>query len=218
MHVFLFYSKIVIEYDWGSVELGEGQLRFPVEIGGYIRMDNNLEKPRKKLSDACDIGEFTMGVVVVGGIVVGMIGLVPDFVTFWQNRSVPGAFMEFLGRVSLIVIGIEFAKMLCKPTTANIIEVLIFVISRQMIIDHQPPEDMLKSVIAICLLFLFRRIMLVTRPDEVHHHVPNILKALRLAQTKEFRKAMEELEEGEVNKEVEEQKEEEPDMNNFWED
>ena len=181
-------------------------------------MDNNLEKPRIKLSDACDIGEFTMGVVVVGGIVVGMIGLVPDFVTFWQNRSVPGAFMEFLGRVSLIVIGIEFAKMLCKPTTANIIEVLIFVISRQMIIDHQPPEDMLKSVIAICLLFLFRRIMLVTRPDEVHHHVPNILKALRLAQTKEFRKAMEALEEGEVNKEVEEQKEEEPDMNNFWED
>ena len=181
-------------------------------------MDNNLEKPRKKLSDACDIGEFTMGVVVVGGIVVGMIGLVPDFVTFWQNRSVPGAFMEFLGRVSLIVIGIEFAKMLCKPTTANIIEVLIFVISRQMIIDHQPPEDMLKSVIAICLLFLFRRIMLATRPDEVHHHVPNILKALRLAQTKEFRKAMEELEEGEANKEVEEPKEEEPDMNNFWED
>ena len=180
-------------------------------------MDNNLERPRKKLSDACDIGEFTMGVVVVIGIVVGIIGLVPDFVTFWQNRSVPGAFMEFLGRVSLIVIGIEFAKMLCKPTTANIIEVLIFVISRQMIIDHQAPEDMLKSVIAICLLFLFRRIMLATRPDEVHHHVPNILKALRLAQTKEFRKAMEELEGEEKSDTVEEVKEE-ADVNNFWED
>lgn len=182
-------------------------------------MDNNLERPRKKLSDACDIGEFTMGVVVVIGIVVGIIGLVPDFVTFWQNRSVPGAFMEFLGRVSLIVIGIEFAKMLCKPTTANIIEVLIFVISRQMIIDHQAPEDMLKSVIAICLLFLFRRIMLATRPDEVHHHVPNILKALRLAQTKEFRKAMEELEGEEKSDTVEEEEvKEEADVNNFWED
>ena len=180
-------------------------------------MDNNLERPRKKLSDACDIGEFIMGVVVVIGIVVGMIGLIPDFLIFWQNKSVPGAFMEFLGQVSLIVIGIEFAKMLCKPTTANIIEVLIFVISRQMIIDHQEPEDMLKSVIAICLLFLFRRIMLATRPDEVHHHVPNLLKALRLAQTKEFREALEELEEGEEKKAQEEEKEE-PDMNNFWED
>lgn len=182
-------------------------------------MDNNLEKPRKKLSDACDIGEFIMGVVVVIGIVVGIIGLVPDFVTFWHNKSVPGAFMDFLGPVSLIVIGIEFAKMLCKPTTANIIEVLIFVISRQMIIDHQSPEDMLKSVIAICLLFLFRRIMLATRPDEVHHHVPNILKALRLAQTKEFRKAMEELEEREDKPAVSaEEVKEEADMNNFWED
>ena len=182
-------------------------------------MDNNLEKPRKKLSDACDIGEFIMGVVVVIGIVVGIIGLVPDFVTFWHNKSVPGAFMDFLEPVSLIVIGIEFAKMLCKPTTANIIEVLIFVISRQMIIDHQSPEDMLKSVIAICLLFLFRRIMLATRPDEVHHHVPNILKALRLAQTKEFRKAMEELEEREDKPAVSaEEVKEEADMNNFWED
>lgn len=182
-------------------------------------MDNNLEKPRKKLSDACDIGEFAMGVVVVGGIAVGMIGLVPEFLAFWQNRSVPGAFMDFLEPVSLIVIGIEFAKMLCKPTTANIIEVLIFVISRQMIIDHQSPSDMLKSVIAICILFLFRRIMLATRPDEAHHHVPNILKALRLAQTKEFREAMEELEGGEKKDTVkEEEAKEEADMNNFWED
>ena len=179
----------------------------------------NLEKPRKRLSDACDIGEFIMGVVVVGGIIIGMIGLVPDIWEFWQNRDVPGAFMAFLEHVSLLVIGIEFAKMLCKPTTANIIEVLIFVIARQMIIDHFAPEDMLKSVIAICLLFLFRRIMLATRPDEVHHHVPNLLKALRLAQTKEFQEAMEELEEG---KDVEEQKaeddKEEEDLNNFWED
>ena len=180
----------------------------------------NLEKPRKGLSDACDIGEFIMGVIVVIGIVIGMIGLVPDFVVFWQNRSVAGAFMDFLGPVSLIVIGIEFAKMLCKPTTANIIEVLIFVISRQMIIDHQTPDDMLKSVIAICLLFLFRRIMLATRPDDVHHHVPNIIKALRLAQTKEFREAMEELEEGPnaESEKAEKSGEEEPDMNNFWED
>lgn len=181
---------------------------------------DNLEKPRKGLSDACDIGEFLMGVIVVIGIVIGMIGLIPDFLIFWQNRSIPGAFMDFLEPVSLIVIGIEFAKMLCKPTTANIIEVLIFVISRQMIIEHQNPSDMLKSVIAICLLFLFRRIMLATRPDDVHHHVPNIIKALRLAQTKEFRAAMEELEEDEGGETAKDEKsgEEEADMNNFWED
>lgn len=182
-------------------------------------MDNNLEKPRKKLSDACDIGEFIMGVVVVAGIVIGMIGLVPEFVTFWQNRRVPGAFMDFLEPVSLIVIGIEFAKMLCKPTSSNIIEVLVFVISRQMIIDHQSPKDMLISVIAICILFLLRRIMLATKPDEVHHHVPNILKALKLAQTKEFREAMEELEESEhIEAKKGHKKEKQPDMNNFWED
>lgn len=155
----------------------------------------NLEKPRKHLSDACDIGEFVMGIIVLTGIVIALIGLVPDFMKFWQNRSAPGAFMDFLEPVSLIIIGIEFAKMLCKPTSANIIEVLIFLISRQMIIDHQAPKDMFISVISICILFLFRRLMLATRPDRVHHHVPNILKALKLAQTEEFIEAMEELEE-----------------------
>lgn len=178
----------------------------------------NLEKPRKRLSDACDIGEFLMGVIVVIGIVIGIIGLVPEFVIFWQNRSVPGAFMDFLEPVSLIVIGIEFAKMLCKPTSANIIEVLIFLISRQMIIEHQGPSDMLLSVIAICLLFMFRRIMLATRPDEAHHHVPNIVKALKIAQTKEFIEAMEELEEGEDSSDENSEKknaEKEPDINDF---
>ena len=186
----------------------------------------NLEKPRKRLSDACDIGEFLMGVIVVVGIIIAIIGLVPEFIIFWQNRSTPGAFMDFLEAVSLIVIGIEFAKMLCKPTTANIIEVLIFLISRQMIIDHQAPGETLLSVISICVLFLFRRLMLATRPDKVHHHVPNIVKALKLAQTEEFIEAMEELEEGEEHAaESDEENDgtnapekEQPDMNDFWAD
>ena len=180
----------------------------------------NLEKPRKRLSDACDIGEFLMGVVVVIAIIVGIIGLIPDFVLFWQNRSTPGAFMDFLEPVSLLVIGIEFAKMLCKPTTANIIEVLIFVISRQMIIEHQNPSEMLISVITICILFLFRRIMLATRPDRVHHQVPNIIKALKIAQTEEFIEAMEELEKGKEQKDGDEQKEsgEESNVDDFWAD
>ena len=179
----------------------------------------NLEKPRKGLSDACEIGEFLMGVIVVIAIVVGILGLGPDFVMFWQNRSVPGAFMDFLEPVSLLVIGVEFSKMLCKPTTANIIEVLIFVISRQMIIEHQGPSEMLTSVFTICLLFLFRRIMLATRPDDVHHHVPNIVKALKLAQTKEFIDAMEKLEETENDEADDDKKDDDkPNIDDFWVD
>ena len=70
-----------------------------------------------------------------------------------------------------------------------------------MIISHQGSKEMLLSVLAICILFLFRRIMLATRPDKEHHHVPNLIKALKLAQTEEFREAMEELEEEKNNKE-----------------
>lgn len=160
-----------------------------------------LEKLRKRLSDVCDIGECLMGLIVVIGIIIALIGLLPEMIQFWANRNQTGSFMEFLEAVSLVVIGIEFAKMLCKPNTSNIIEALIFLIARQMIISHQGSKEMLLSVLAICILFLFRRIMLATRPDKEHHHVPNLIKALKLVQTEEFREAMEELEEEKNNKE-----------------
>ena len=160
-----------------------------------------LEKLRKRLSDVCDIGECLLGLFVVIGIIIALIGMLPEMIQLWANRNQPGSFMEFLEGVSLVVIGIEFAKMLCKPNSSNIIEALIFLIARQMIISHQGSKEMLLSVLAICILFLFRRIMLATRPDKEHHHVPNLIKALKLAQTEEFREAMEELEEEKNNKE-----------------
>ena len=180
---------------------------------------NYLEKLRKKLSDLCDIGEFIMGLIVVIGIVIALIGLVPEMISFWTNRHQAGSFMDFLEAVSLVVIGIEFAKMLCKPNTSNIIEALIFLIARQMIISHAGATEMLLSVIAICILFSFRRIMLATRPDK-HHHVPNILRAMKIAQTEEFQEALEKLEpENKENAKNEaSQKEISGNIDDFWTD
>ncbi len=176
-----------------------------------------LHKLRRKLSDVCDVWELLMGVVVVMGILIATMGLWPELLKFWQSRGDANAFMAFLEPVSLVVIGIEFAKMLFRPSTANIIEALTFLIARQMIIDHQSPGNTLLSVIAICILFTFRRVMLATKPDSSHHHVPNIVKALKIAQTKEFREAMDRLEPEEQEEKTKVVPENE-DIDNFWVD
>lgn len=136
------------------------------------------DKVRKRIVDACDVMDMVMAAVVVIGIVIAVIGIFSQIGELWRHREETVAFLEFLDAVLGVVIGVEFLKMLCKPNTANIIEALIF-------------------VIGICMLFLFRRFMLATKPDK-EHHVPNIFKAIKIAQSPEFQEALKETEEHET--------------------
>jgi len=146
------------------------------------------DKVRKRIVDACDVMDMVMAAVVVIGIVIAVIGIFPQIGELWRHREEMVAFLEFLDAVLGVVIGVEFLKMLCKPNTANIIEALIFVIARHMIVQTTTAGEDLVSVISICMLFLFRRFMLATKPDK-EHHVPNIFKAIKIAQSPEFQEA-----------------------------
>ncbi len=147
------------------------------------------EKLRKILYDICDVLELFMAVSVGIGLVIAMLAIFPGIADLWNHRLNEGAFMEFLGIVFNLVIGIEFMKMLCKPNTSNIIEALIFLMARHMIIRETTALEDLTVVISICILFLFRRFMLATKPDK-EHHVPNIFRAIKIAQSPEFQEAL----------------------------
>ncbi len=124
------------------------------------------EKMRKFLYEACDIMEIFMALAVFAGIVIAAISIVPGFTEFWNHKEEAGAFMEFLDVVFGAVIGIEFMKMLCKPNTSSIIEALIFLMARHMIIETTTAFEDFLAILSISILFLLRRIMLVTKPDK----------------------------------------------------
>lgn len=147
------------------------------------------DKVRKLLYEVCDVLELFMAAAVVCGIVIAGIALWPELKLYWEHRMEVGAFLEYLDAVFNVVIGIEFMKMLCKPSSANIIEVLVFLIARHMIVQSTTPLEDLLSVVSISILFLFRRFMLATKPDK-DHHVPNIIGAIKTAQSPEFREAV----------------------------
>lgn len=130
-----------------------------------------------------------MAGAVGAGIVIAALTLWPELTAYWDHRMEAGAFLTYLDAVFNVVIGIEFMKMLCKPSSANIIEVLIFLIARHMIVTSTTPVEDLLSVLSIGVLFIFRRFMLMTKPDK-HHHVPNIFGAIKTAQSPEFRDAV----------------------------
>ena len=62
-------------------------------------------------------------------------------------------FTTFLANGLSLVVGVEFVKMLCTHTPGTVIEVLLFAISRQMIVGHVSGFEVLAGVAAIAGLF-----------------------------------------------------------------
>ena len=65
--------------------------------------------------------------------------------------------MYYLESAMTLAIGIEFVKMLCTHTPETIIEILLFAISRQMIVEHLSATETILGVGAIAVLFAVRK-------------------------------------------------------------
>jgi len=116
---------------------------------------------------------FTMASVaelIIAGIMFLALGIITikfAYLIFF----VPGYFdsinslSSFLYNTMNIVIGIEFIKMLVKPTPENVIEVLLFATSRQIIMSHAKVMDMAIGVVCIAILFAIKKFLVVKQAE-----------------------------------------------------
>ena len=74
--------------------------------------------------------------------------------------------MYYLESAMTLAIGIEFVKMLCTHTPETIIEILLFAISRQMIVEHLSAAETIIGVGAIAGLFAVRKYLFYAIPKE----------------------------------------------------
>ena len=116
-----------------------------------------VKKIRDILYELCNYLELIMAIVVVAGIVIAALGLREEFILFWSQRGHTGAFYVFLDAIFEIVISIEFLKMLCQPSADTVLEVLIFLVSRQMIIGDTSAFEDFVSIVSIALLFAIKK-------------------------------------------------------------
>lgn len=125
------------------------------------------EKLKKWVTDICHIMELIVAMFVLVGVIMALISLIPSVGDFWQHRYETDSLMHFLEKVSAIVIGVEFMKMLCRPNADNILETIIFLVARHMIIvtTTTPLEDLI-STISIVLLCFMRRYLSVSKRRE----------------------------------------------------
>ena len=132
------------------------------------KKDSLRDRLRYKIHGYCDGVELALAIIV--GIVLVYKGACylltyADILDITPDTS---GFQTFLKNIFILVVGIEFIKMLLKPNVKNVIDVLIFLVARHLIIDHTSPGGMLLCVISIILLYgflFFIRYMKIKSPE-----------------------------------------------------
>ncbi len=114
------------------------------------------EKIRRIFQKACDIFELCIALAVGLGLLISVILYIPLGVELLFSSPDPAPFLVFLEDMFSFIVGVEFIKMLCKPSADNVIEVLVFLVARHMILGTDSAVDILLSVLAVALLYAIR--------------------------------------------------------------
>ena len=92
----------------------------------------------------------------MSAVIRGTIYLVKDVVQLMMNYPTSRDIYKFVGVAFNLVICIEFVKMLCKHTPDTLVEVMMFAIARQMIVNMSPQQNLI-VVLAIAILFAIKK-------------------------------------------------------------
>lgn len=109
------------------------------------------------LNQFTEILEFLINIIVLVAIVIALISLWEPMLQFIQHRTVEHSLMKFIERVFDVVIAIEFKKMLGKPDTSTIMEILVFVIVRHMIITDTSAMENFLTIVSVGAIFAIKK-------------------------------------------------------------
>lgn len=129
-------------------------------------MDKFKNRFKKDIQRLCESLEMAVALIVLTGILLTILSLLSDFEIFRAMLRDTSQFKPFLEDIFVIVIGIEFLQMLCRPNSDNVMEVLIFLVARHMIIGDTTPFEDFISVISIGLLCVVRRYLHIAKEKE----------------------------------------------------
>lgn len=110
--------------------------------------------------------EMALSVIMLIVIIVLIVPMLHDFLKVALLDITPEQFTSFLGSALTLLIGVEFVKMLAKHTAENLLEVLMFAIARQMVVEHLNMMETLVGVVAIGVIFAVRKYLLLKTSED----------------------------------------------------
>lgn len=110
--------------------------------------------------------EILISVIVIVAIAVSLYAVLVELHVMANSPANVDMLTEFLATAFTVVIGIEFLKMLSRHNMSSVVEVLLFAIARQMVIEHTSAIENLIMVIAIAILFTIRKYLFIPGLDD----------------------------------------------------
>lgn len=120
--------------------------------GGF--MVKLLHRARKYVFYLGGVIEFIISLFAVAGILAHLFSYEPFFEFFKV-----GGLIEFLRYLFDAMIGIEFIKLLCRNDLYSMLEVLMFAVTRHLVIQHLETWEILIGTLAIAVLFAIRKFL-----------------------------------------------------------
>ena len=132
----------------------------------------------------CEVLEMIAAALMLVGILFSTFSLIRNIDIFRELLSDTSSFRGYMDQIFMLVIGIEFLVMLCKPNSENVIEVLIFLVARHMIVGETTPYQDFVSVVSVALLCVVRRYLRINNEKRDEKKAAGIL-AEKLQKAKE---------------------------------
>jgi len=111
------------------------------------------KKLTAKLQRWLELCEIVIALLVGLGVVATLITyLLPGLLNLFRPSTGTEHFLEYLGAIFNLVVGLEFMKLLFHINSENVIEVLVILISRHMIMEAHEAMDIFLSTLSIVLL------------------------------------------------------------------
>ena len=124
-----------------------------------------LKKSHEYMYKITHVGELLLAIVILIAIIISGVSLVLELTQFSFTHLDISAFTQFLAIGLSLAVGIEFVKMLCKYTPETVVEILMFAIARQMIVEHLQLSQMFIGVCAIAVLCAVRKYLISVSKD-----------------------------------------------------
>lgn len=126
----------------------------------------NLEKKLVKAQLFIFGTSFYLELLAAACIILGIAATFLEVPLHLSELINGGQFLGYLTYMFNIIIGIEILKMFCRHDLDSVVEVLMFAVARQMIIEHTSMLENLMGVLAIAILFATRKYMFVSALDK----------------------------------------------------
>ena len=104
--------------------------------------------------------ELVVAVVIFIGVVWHLLGTKEAlFIDGGLN------FTAFLQDILEILIGLELIMMLCRHDLDSVIEVMIFAVTKALLVNHENSTGMLVGALALAVLFAIRKFLVLSEQE-----------------------------------------------------